>query len=43
MLLTGEVRSVQGLLAEVEVSGANSLGEHVHATVHVELERAGVG
>jgi hypothetical protein len=37
MRMNGEVRSLEDGLAEVEVRGTNSLGEHVRATVLVEL------
>jgi 3-oxo-4,17-pregnadiene-20-carboxyl-CoA hydratase beta subunit len=36
MRLTGSVKSVSGDEAEVEVRGANSLGDHVVATVRVK-------
>jgi hypothetical protein len=37
MRLNGSIRSRQGRAVEVEVSGANSLGEHVRATVALDL------
>lgn len=38
MLLTGRVARVDGSTAEVAVSGRNSIGEHVTATVVLDLE-----
>lgn len=41
MVLTGRVTSVEGPLAEVAVTGANGLGNHVTGTVRVRLPAAG--
>jgi hypothetical protein len=37
MKLTGSVKKVEGEDVEVEVRGANSLGDHVTGTVKVQL------
>jgi hypothetical protein len=37
MVLSGQVRSVDGPLVEVAIRGRNSLGDHVTGTVTVEL------
>jgi len=37
MKMTGSVTAMEGKVATIAIRGANSLGDHVNATVEVEL------